>query len=518
MKQLALIWLVLPALLFAQQSPPPIEFNVSSFQVEGDNRLTAAATKQLLSQYIGQHSGLDGLAEAASTLEIAHTEIGHTFHRVQLPPQTMTAGVVVLEVVVFTLGDIRVTGNQHYDDDQILRSLPAIKANQAPNTRRIARSLALANRHPHRQQAVNITQGNQPKTLDAEIRVKDQKPWQLFAGLSNIGTDRSGRTRVTAGAQHGSLLGFDDTATVSYTTAEQNPEDVQQYGFSYNLPLYRWASNLNLFYSRSDVDSGTINSLEISGAGRFAGIHLSHLLLRQNNYSHEVSVGLVDKFFDNNASFIGINLAADVRSRPLSLGYSGQYRTAKAQIGFATSLNINTGGGANSSQSDYRANRAGASNHWQRFNLSGHINYFLDNQWLLRAILDAQHSNEPLISGEQFGLGGINSVRGFDERAVTGDSGMRLSLEAWLPPLALANAPRLLAFVDYGYIDRENALAGEAHSDNIMSVGIGSRWSWQENLNLSVDYGYVTNSAEHLQGTTIDPGHAKWHINLIVRY
>ena len=65
MKQIALVWLLLPALLMAQEPPPTVEFTVSSFLVEGDNRLSAAATEQLLSPFIGEHSGLDGLAEAA---------------------------------------------------------------------------------------------------------------------------------------------------------------------------------------------------------------------------------------------------------------------------------------------------------------------------------------------------------------------------------------------------------------------------------------------------------------------
>jgi len=75
-----------------------------------------------------------------------------------------------------------------------------------------------------------------------------------------------------------------------------------------------------------------------------------------------------------------------------------------------------------------------------------------------------------------------------------------------------------LAFIDYGYMDRETTFAGEDSSDSIMSIGLGTRWNWQENINLAVDYGYVINEAEHLRDTEADHGNVKFHVNLLVRF
>jgi hemolysin activation/secretion protein len=51
---------------------------------------------------------------------------------------------------------------------------------------------------------------------------------------------------------------------------------------------------------------------------------------------------------------------------------------------------------------------------------------------LIRA--DGQWANEPLISNEQFGAGGVNSVRGYHEGEVFGDDGWHVSLEEQTPP------------------------------------------------------------------------------------
>ena len=497
---------------------PTVEFDVFAFTVEGDNQLTAAQTDEVLAPFLGNHQGLEELLAAAKALEQAHADLGYAFHRVVLPPQTMGESKVNLTVVAFKLGTATVTGNQYFSDEHILASLPSMVSGASLNTREVTRELSVANRHPTRDHVINIKKGLLPDTVDADIKVKDRRPYFGFFGVNNIGTEQTGRVRLTGGGQHTNLLGRDDVFTVSYTTSQLHPEDVKQYGLSYSLPIYDWASQISVFYSHSDVDSGTINSLDISGAGQFIGVNINHILLGRGNYSHEINVGLMDKLFVNDAVFSGVNLSSDVRSRPLSLTYTGLYKTEKLRTGMSVSFNVNTGAGGKNSDAEYVANRADADADWQRWNVNGYINYFLPKEWLLRGIVEAQLSHDPLIPGEQFGLGGMRSVRGFEERAVSGDSGLRLTAEVWSPPLPISKDLRLLAFIDYGYMDRESALPGEESSDSIMSVGLGTRWNWEKHINLAIDYGYVINEAEHLKDTVADSGNVKFHVNLLVRF
>ena len=50
---------------------------------------------------------------------------------------------------------------------------------------------------------------------------------------------------------------------------------------------------------------------------------------------------------------------------------------------------------------------------------------------------NGQWADQPLISNEQFGAGGVSSVRGYQEGAVFGDEGWRVSLEQKTPPLVV---------------------------------------------------------------------------------
>jgi hemolysin activation/secretion protein len=517
-KRLLLTVVFLLPMNFAIAAAPVVEFDVSSFVIEGDNQLTEEETISVLDPFLGHHQGLERLLAAAKALETAHADKGYAFHRVTLPAQTMDSDVITLTVVAFTLGNTAISGNEYFSEEQILASLPMLQAGQAINTREVTRNLSLANRHPSREHVINIKKGEEQDTVDADIKVKDKRPYIGFVGINNIGTKDSGRVRVTGGGQHTNLLGFDDILTASYTTSQKYPEDVKQYGASYSVPIYKWASQINTFYSYSDVDSGTVNSFDISGAGQFMGININHILLSHGNYSHEINVGLIDKLFKNDSIFAGVNFSSDVRSRPINVAYTGIYKTEQFHASATASFNINTGAGGKNSDLEYAINRLGADTDWQRWNLDGFINYFLENDWLLRGVAEVQLSDDALIPGEQFGLGGMYSIRGFEERAVSSDSGLRLTAEVWSPPLEIIKDLRVLAFVDYGYMDRETTFAGEDSSDSIMSIGVGSRWNWKESINLAVDYGYVVNEAEHLKGTEADHGNAKFHVNLLVRF
>ncbi len=79
--------------------------------------------------------------------------------------------------------------------------------------------------------------------------------------------------------------------------------------------------------------------------------------------------------------------------------------------------------------------------------------------WMTSIRADGQWASEPLISNEQFGIGGVNSVRGYHEGEAFGDTGWHVSLEQQSPPhtigMVYPNAPlsvRGSIYMDYGHV------------------------------------------------------------------
>ncbi|MCH7696732.1 MAG: ShlB/FhaC/HecB family hemolysin secretion/activation protein [Proteobacteria bacterium] len=479
---------------------PVVRFTVTEFSVEGENPFAPEKTQQILELFLGEHEGLAGLLEAAAELESALLNAGHSFHRVVLPQQTLEQGRIKLKVVVFKLANVDVTGNQYFSAENIKLSLPGLEPGTVPDTRELARELIIANDHPSKQVTLRIKRSKVPDSVDAVLVVQDKRPWQFFTVLNNIGTDETGEFRVTAGFQHSNLLNLDDALTMTYTTSPGHFSDVKQFGFNYRLPLYPLSGSLSFFYSRSDVDSGRIfespgfGGFDVSGAGKFLGGHYTHTFHNRENYRHRLTVGVDDKLFENNiVNLLFVNLGVDVRTRPLSFQYSGEYRLERANLNFQISYVRNLRGGANNNSRVYAESRAGADQSWEALRYAANLNYALPRQWMAVGRFQGQYTGEPLISGEQFGLGGVNSIRGFEERAVSGDRGNKLNLEIWAPPFK--NNIRLLGFVDAGHIKILEAAVGQIKSETLISMGAGFRWQWKQQLNVAFDYAHEVNDA-----------------------
>lgn len=516
-KALAALGLLVAGVVAAEEIPV-VRFSVGGFQVEGENPLSPAETDALLAPYVGDYEGLDGLLSAADELEQALAERGYSFHRVTLPPQTLDQGIVTLQIVVFKVGTVAVEGNTTFSERNILASVPSLKAGETPNTRRLSRDLYVANRHPAKTISINMRESEIPDSIDATVKVNDGKPWQVFGVFNNTGTEESGMLRLALGAQHSNLWDRDHQFTFTYATSPDNAANVHQYGFNYSLPLYSVGSTLSFFLINSDVDTGEVASFfDVSGSGRFIGATWTRAMLRRGNLNHQWSVNFQDRDFTNEVFLTGVagaaSLVPDVRSRPVTVQYDGDYRTERLNAAFYAGVAKNLAGGANNNDFIYNLSRSGAKTDWAAIRFGSAANYFLPKDFLLRWLVDGQVANEPLIPGEQFGVGGMNSVRGYTERATTGDSGFRSGVEIWTPPLGEFYNVRFLTFFDYGYRDLSEPEPGIEKTDTIASVGFGARWQWKDQIAASVDYGIPL--------MDVAPGGGEerpWYFNLFVRY
>ena len=515
-------WLVV--LLFvvmvvpAQAQTPVVRFEVERFVVEGDNPLSEARTREVLAPFIGEHAGVDGLLAAADALERAIEEAGVAFQRVVLPPQSLQDGEVALRVVVFKVVQVEVRGAQHHTEANVRRSLPALREGETPDTGAIARNLALANLQPWKATTLTLRESEtDPAGLDATVEVEDRRPWLVWSALDNTGSDSTGDLRWSAGGSAGNLFGRDDTVNASYITSPGHAGQVRQWAVSYGAPVYGLGGTVSGYYVRSDVDTGRVLELfDVSGEGVFGGVLYTHELRRLGGLAHRLSVGIDDRQFDNDVVVTGLEIDVappPVRSRPVSLGYGAEYAAEDWGIDLWAQYAHNLKGGGSNDDTVYEFNREGAKARWDALRGGATLSWTLPAQWSVRGLVEGQVANEALIAGEQFGLGGVSSVRGFSERQIAGDDGVRGSLELWLPTLT-ATAPRFLFFADAGrvFTARGIAVSSDDTSDSLASLGAGLRWTWKEHVSLLVDVAKVVEGTE-----TRDDG-VRGHLNLLVRY
>lgn len=509
--------LTLPALAAAPADEQPVKFNVSGFAIQGENPLSNPRTLKVLAPFLGPQEGIDGVRKAADALQAALANAGYSFYRVVVPPQTLKDGEVVLEVKPFVLGTVTVTGNQFYSEANIRRSLPALIEGKSPDARAITRALGVANMIPTKREAVTFARSREPGKVDAEITVRDRDPRQAYVWLNNTGNEDTGDTRLGIGLQHHNLFDRDHVLTLTYTTAPEETDKVSQYGLNYEIPLYGLGGRFSGYAVYSDVDTGTVGDFfNVSGSGEFYGLRYAHILPKWGELRQRLIFDLADKLFDNEAEFSGVPVGVDVKSRPLSLQYLTEWDARRTSGHFLLGYYRNLDGGEFNDEDSYAASRVGADPEWSAWRAGASLRLPLAGQWLISALLDAQYANEPLIPGEQFGVGGLASVRGFEEREITGDRGVMGRLELWSPPFG--ERFRAGVFLDGGYVARLEPQAGERQNVAVASAGIGANWDWRTNLSAQLYYAYVLEGLDDtLPGETAD-GDSKVHFSIIYRF
>jgi hemolysin activation/secretion protein len=302
------------------------------------------------------------------------------------------------------------------------------------------------------------------------------------------------------------MFNRDQTLTAQYITSPTEPDQVSIYSVGYRIPIYSLGDSIDLIAGYSDVDAGTTvtpaGPLAFTGQGWVFLFRYNWLLPRRAEYEHRVIFGLDYRQYDNTCEFGTVGspgcgpAGASYNVQPLSVTYQGTLTRTRSQLSLYGTLLQNIPGGKNGSQADLQAARPGAEGYYTvlRAGVSAGYAFWRDFQARVRA--DGQFTNDALVAGEQFGIGGWNSVRGFYERQVAGDNGYSGSVELYTPNVlprlgATWGELRFLAFYDLGHVDDNDVAPGTPSKDFISSAGIGLRFNVKANFTLRADVAHI---------------------------
>jgi hemolysin activation/secretion protein len=494
---LAAAFAPLPAL--SQQlatAPPEATFTVTGFEISGENPIGNDKSQEVLKPYLGPQTDITRLEAARRALADAIHNSGVGLYRVVLPPQEVN-GVVRLVIAKIPITAITVTGEKYFSEGNIRASVPALAVGETPNMTIVERDLEQANDNPDKHTTVKFAEDPNSNGITAELHADDKSPWSVTLGANNTGTgSQGGEARILGYLQYADLFGKDQTIGLAYTTSPEDPNEVKQYGIYYKAPIYTWGGFFSASHSYSSTQTGALGSGQvITGAGEISGIAYTQLLNPMGSYKSSAAIGLDDKVF-RSPTLDGLGqIGGNVRDRPVSLSYVGNYDGNWGTMGWSGELDHNLTGGAYNNADAYTANRYKATQYWTALRLGYNVESPLWMGFALAVRLNGQYSWQPLIQGEEFGIGGASSVRGAPERAVIGDTGLSSSIEVYTPELGYN--VRALVFTDSGFVIRKYPVVGEPDRDALQSVGVGLRWNYAQTAQFSLDWGYIVHGADY---------------------
>jgi hemolysin activation/secretion protein len=493
-------------ILVAQAGPPAggaaaipaPRFDINRFQITGNTLIPQDQVDQLVAPYTGKDKDFADIQRALETLEREYRDRGFGVVQVQLPEQDITKGIVQLRVLQPRVGRVLIEGNTHFDNDNVRRSLPTVKEGETPNSRDMARNLQITGEHPTKQTNVLLRSGASEDQVDVNVKVTDEKPWRVFLTADNTGTKETGYYRTGLGFQHSNLFNRDHTLTAQYVTSPTEADKVSIYGGGYRIPFYDLNSSFDLIAGYSDVDSGVVQGLfNVSGKGTIGIMRWSYYLPRLQDLEHKVALGIDYRKFENQVLFTGApgsSVVPDIIVKPVSLTYSALWRGTASELSFFGSYAANIAGGTDGDDAAFELSRTGADANYTVGRAGFNYVYQFRNEWQTRLTANGQYSSDLLVSGEQYGIGGPDSVRGYLLREAARDKGYAAQAELYTPDFGRAiGLPdsfrlRLLGFFDYGAVRRnDEPLPGETTSDSLKSAGVGLRFAYKKSLSVRFD-------------------------------
>jgi hemolysin activation/secretion protein len=292
--------------------------------------------------------------------------------------------------------------------------------------------------------------------------------------------------------------------------------------FMYNAPL-SWRHVLLLYGGFSQINPD-ISNFKSHGHSTQASLRYQMPLVPfYNRFIHEPSLGFDFKNLNSNLFFAEPNAFVPVVAHEVNItqfygGYTIGRNWEKNMITFrleafwAPCAMI-----GNQDNSNFSDLHPGAKNRYFYSRLLLADTWTLPYNFMLMGQFRGQVSTQNLVPSEQFGLGGYDTVRGYEEREWNFDDAICINLEGYFPSFSLHPKKRLkdefkfLVFFDYA-TGRNVHNEGEPQWQHLMGVGPGLRYKITDYFSARLDWGF------RLDKTVFSGYGSKLHFGLMGSY
>ena len=455
------------------ESVKALQVTLKSVRIEGASAPAAERLQAHADRLLGREISVGRIFELAGELTALYRSEGYILSQVIVPPQTLADGALTLRVVEGYIANVRIEGEA---DTAAQRSLAAlgekIKASRPLHAADLERYLLIANDLPGIQLRSVLTPSKTPGAADL-VLIATTKRVDGYVSLDNYGSLFLGTEQLSAGVAVNRLFG-DDQLRVMATAAG---ESEMGYGeLAYSRVLNSEGLRLGAAASTTHTRPGDVlKPLEIRGRADAASLSLGYPLLRTRN-SSVLGRALFD-YRDVDSDILGFRVIED-RIRALRVGLTWlQLDRLDGYNTFTVELSQGLGG---TKQEDLLKSRIGADGKFSKVTFDYERVQPLGGNFSVTLGMGGQWTSEPLLSSEQFALGGRRFGRAYEPAELAGDRALGLRMEPAYTRRGAAGwlqSWQLYSFWDGGqiwYQDDPN-LTIPRESQSLASAGFGVR-------------------------------------------
>ena len=494
----------------------------AGIEIKGIPLLDNETFRKIIRPYLGKPVTMRSISLMIRDTVLYYQSKDRPVVDVFVPEQEITQGIVQLMVVEARVGEVRAEGLRWFSEELIrghIRAQPGdvIQANE------LLKDIDYINRNPFRFIRPVLEPGKEFGTTNIILDAKDRFPFRAYAGYEDTGSRATGLERFFAGFNAGNVFGLGHEVGYQYTT-NRHFSSLGIHSAYWRIPLPN-RDKLAFFGNYADYDTSQGNT-KLDSVNWMAHVRYITTLPGWYGLRHELEFGLDFRRANNDLQVGGTTTYDDyIDVTQWAVQYAARNKDKMGDtscifnVYWSPCSNFLTG---HQNRTKYEAVRSGSSPEYIYAHMTVERLWILPKAWSIFNRLTAQVSDDRLPPTEQLGLGGYNTVRGFDERDVNADQGLMATVELRTPRIDLGivdeakNLPsylQFLAFCDYGYAKNRGSSTLEYESQSLLSAGVGLRVRISDHVHVRVDYG---RKIMDVPGS--DPGGGRFHIFALLSY
>ena len=426
---------------------------------------------------------------------------GYFLARAFPPPQEIHNGVLLIQVIEGSLGQLTVEGNTHYST-AFIESYFSDLVGAPLNYNLFLKRMLLLNENPELKASAVFKKGSRTGTADLIIRVEDHRPISFYVDYNNYGSSYTTRSRVGAKLNVGNIpIG---ASRFSLTQVQGLPFDELLFTqATYRIPLVnRTGAALEGAYLYSRFHVPPFSDLDVKGGTNIGTIRYIQPVGRTRALHADIYTSFDFKDIRN---FLLDTAASIDILRELGAGFDLDYIDPWGRTFFESYIYFGIPdifGGSPSTNPMSSHPGAGA-----RFiKGTGYIKRLqkIVSDYYLMVSLTGQWSTRRLPIAEEIYIGGVDTVRGFFPAVALGDQGLYVNCELRIPPPFFADTHvfkfkktwreilQIVAFIDCGSVFFMQD-SGTVQT-TLTGVGLGGRLFGFWDFNASIDVGFPVQS------------------------
>lgn len=480
-----------------------IKFELKTLNVDGFTVYSEEEVASFYNEMLGKTISLVDIYGVSTALTNKYRNDGYILTQVVVPPQTIDDGKVNLRVVEGFINEITVDGeditNEEGETEEegslnfIRNYVNSVELSKPLNIEELEHYLLIIGDLP----GIEARSILSPSTIigAADLRIiVSRTPYEAYLSVDNYGSRYIGPLEFTASGTANSFFGNNEVITLNFVGAPDPGTDANadlelahySVGYRQPVPYLGQGTTVELYASYTDTEPGyDLKEYEVEGNSRYVSAKVVHPIIR----SRLTNLSAYTLFDVRNVSSSN-NLQDTLNDHIRTLRAGTDYQFVDELLGFGISafnveiskglnvLGATRSGDANITRTKGDPTFTKLTGNMQRLQrVSSHVNVLVaaKGQW----------SSAPLLSAEEFGVGGSDIGRGYDSSEIVGDEGVAGKVEIqWNNPreTELCKSYQLFGFYDAGRVWNKDATTSSQKRDSLTSTGFGLRAEFEDDI------------------------------------